>query len=98
VDLLGGSPWSFLLLSPGAGFLTGAVFPVASRLAIRSGRSAGRTAGVLDACDHGGALVGAAVTGLVMVPVWGLSATAVLLGVGKAASLLAAARPGARAA
>jgi hypothetical protein len=73
------SPLAFMALSAGAGFITGAVFPSAARLALASGAAPGRVAGLLDAADHAGATLGAASAGLLLIPALGLPATALLL-------------------
>jgi predicted membrane-bound spermidine synthase len=87
--LLSFSPWAFILLSPAAGFLTGAEFPLAARASVFSGADSGTVAGGLDATDHLGALVGAACAGLVLVPALGLARTAALLALAKCFSVLA---------
>ena len=89
LGLLSVSPWLFIALAVPAGALTGGVFPVAAHMELLAGRDTGRAAGLLDACDHTGALAGAALAGLVLVPVIGLSATALLIACAKVASLLA---------
>lgn len=88
VGILSLSPYLFLLLSAVAGFLTGAEFPVACRIGLSSGSEEGTVAGLFDACDHAGALVGAALTGLVLMPVFGLVQSALLLSCIKSTSLL----------
>ena len=62
-----------LVLSAGVG--TGVVFPLSSHIAVLSGRSLARTAGTLDAVDH----LGAALTGVILVPVLGRTTTCLLL-------------------
>lgn len=63
------------------GLLGGLVFPLAAALLLRSRPAPSRTAGWLEAADHGGACVGALVTGLLLVPVLGLAATCYMLAV-----------------
>jgi predicted membrane-bound spermidine synthase len=73
-----------LLLAGGA---TGAQFPLAVDLYLRGGNEkAGAGAGAIDSADHIGAALGAALTGVILVPVLGLWATALLLAALKAAS------------
>ena len=87
--LLSFSPYAFMLLSLAAGFLTGAEFPLAARLSLGAGGRSGTVAGALSACDHLGALAGAAAAGLLLVPVLGVAHTAALLAVAKCAGILA---------
>jgi len=68
-----------LTLVLAAGLGTGVVFPLASSIVVRAGRPVGRTAGVLDALDHLGAVLGALLAGLILVPVLGRSYTCLLL-------------------
>ena len=82
------SPWGFMLLSLVAGFLTGSLFPLAARVSAGQGRRAAPVAGVLDAADHLGGLVGAALSGMLLVPVLGLAATSTLLALLKCVSLV----------
>jgi spermidine synthase len=63
------------------GLFGGLVFPLAAALLLRLHSSPTRTAGWLEAADHGGACVGALVTGLLLVPVLGLAATCYILAV-----------------
>ncbi|MBN2498924.1 MAG: fused MFS/spermidine synthase [Deltaproteobacteria bacterium] len=64
------------VLAAGAG--TGVVFPLASALAVSSGRSLGRAAGDLDAADQLGAAAGSFLTGLVLLPALGQVSTCLL--------------------
>jgi hypothetical protein len=82
------SPVAFMILSPAAGFLTGCEFPLAARAGLRGGSDAGAVAGGFDAADHLGALTGAALTGLLLVPALGLARTAAVLALVKCASLV----------
>ena len=83
------SPVAFVLLSPVAGLLTGGIFPLAARLSLTSGARPGTVAGLLDAADHGGALLGAAGMGLFLVPALGLGDSAAVLALAKCAGLAA---------
>jgi predicted membrane-bound spermidine synthase len=92
--LLSFSPHAFMLLSPMAGFLTGAEFTLAAQLSLASARgpaTAGRdpaaTAAVLNAADSLGALAGAACAGLLLVPALGVTQAAAVLALVKCASL-----------
>ena len=86
--LLAASPYLFLLLSPAAGLLTGAEFPLACRIGLEGGHRPSTVAGAFTACDSLGALTGATVTGLILMPAFGLTASAVVLACVKCASLL----------
>ncbi|HUW83908.1 MAG TPA: fused MFS/spermidine synthase [Phycisphaerae bacterium] len=63
------------------GLFGGLVFPLAAALLLRSRPAPTRTAGWLEAADHGGACLGALVTGLLLVPVLGMAATCYILAV-----------------
>ena len=88
VGLIGGVSWLYMVLGAAAGFLTGSEFPVACRIGLGAGGRSGTVASLFDACDHGGAVVGAATTGLILMPLLGLSDSAALLACIKATSLL----------
>jgi len=85
--LLSFSPHAFMLLSPMAGLLTGAEFPLAARLSLTGGREAGTVAATLNAADNLGALAGAACAGLLLVPALGVAQAAAALALVKCASL-----------
>jgi len=70
------------------GVCTGAEFPLTSSLYIHGKVKLGRGAGVIDALDHGGALLGAVVTGVFLVPVMGVTVTLGILASIKAVGLL----------
>jgi spermidine synthase len=70
-----------------AGFLGGAEFALLAQAMGRSFSSTGFIASVLEAADCGGAVVGALLTGLVLLPVLGVIHSLVLLGLVKAAAL-----------
>lgn len=73
-----------------SGVLTGAEFPLASAIMLRTGLSTERTAGLVDGADHFGAFCGALLAGTVLVPVLGLVHTCWLIAAlaGTAAVLL----------
>jgi len=83
-----GSPWFFAALAVAAGVLTGGEFPLACRLGLDAGHETASVAGLFDAADHVGAVLGAALTGLVLMPAFGLASSSVLLACAKCASLL----------
>lgn len=76
---LSGHPILLILLSPVAGILTGAEFPLACYLSSDSSARVGTTASLFDASDHLGALIGAALTGLVLMPAFGVKASGIIL-------------------
>jgi predicted membrane-bound spermidine synthase len=69
------------------GLLTGMPFPLAAGALRRSGPVAG---GIAEAADHAGAVAGALLTGTLLVPLLGFSATLLLLAALKALSLAGA--------
>jgi len=71
-----------------SGLLTGAVFPLAAHLVRSTGAAVAGTAGRLDWADHTGACVGALVTGVVLVPVTGLTGACYVVSALAATSLL----------
>lgn len=70
-----GAHASLLLL---AGAATGALFPVAVRLLLDSGESAGNAAALFAAADHLGAAFAALLAGVLLVPALGTRATGLL--------------------
>jgi len=70
-----------------AGIAAGAQFSLAIDFYLRNrSEKVGAGAGAVDASDHLGAALGAAVTGVILIPVFGIWATALLLACLKAAS------------
>ncbi len=61
-----------------AGTATGSLFPVAARVLLDSGESAGSAAALFEAADHLGAAFAALLAGVVLVPVLGMRATGLL--------------------
>ncbi len=86
--LVSSSSGLFMALSPLAGFLTGAEFPLAARISLEAGGRAESVAGFFDAADHLGALLGGACTGLLLVPAWGVYPTGGLVALLKCAGLV----------
>ncbi len=70
------------------GVLTGAEFPVASALYVGQGKKLGKGAGMVDAFDHCGALAGAFLTGVLVVPVLGILPACLLIAVVKGTGVL----------
>ena len=71
-----------------SGVLGGLVFPLAAAVALREQASTERVAGAVDAADHIGACAGALVTGVVLVPVLGISGTCLVVATMKVLSSL----------
>ncbi|MGB2997956.1 MAG: hypothetical protein WBC59_04880 [Phycisphaerae bacterium] len=71
-----------------SGVLGGLVFPLAAAVALREQASTERVAGAIDAADHVGACAGALVTGVVLVPVLGISGTCLVVATMKVLSSL----------
>lgn len=69
----------FLAVVVAAGFVTGAEFPVANAVFLRAGGKMGVSAALTDSTDHLGAAVGAFLTGVVLIPVFGTVKTCVFL-------------------
>jgi len=67
---ISGEPF-FMILVLISGLLTGSEFPLVSEILTKEGIAAGRTAGMVDGCDHLGACLGAALTGTILVPLLG---------------------------
>jgi hypothetical protein len=61
------------------GMATGAVFPSAARALLARGGATPRTAGLIEAADHAGAGLAALTTSVLLIPVFGLTASAVLV-------------------
>jgi spermidine synthase len=90
--------WLAAIWSAVAGVVTGAAFPAfLASVARRRGADERASASPIEAADHLGAAFGALVTGVVWLPVYGLSITALLFAALKGAALagsIAAARRG----
>jgi spermidine synthase len=79
-------PWAFALVEVcvsvmvlATGVLGGAAFPLAGELQLGSTGRAGAAAGSVVGADHAGACLGALLSGLLLVPVFGIAAAALLL-------------------
>jgi len=88
LHVLSVSPYLFILISTIAGLLCGAEFPLACGVGLQSLRRAATVSSLYHAADECGAIVGAALTGLVLMPAFGLAASAALLACLKATSLV----------
>ncbi|MEW6026959.1 MAG: fused MFS/spermidine synthase [Planctomycetota bacterium] len=61
------------------GLLTGMIYPLLSRIYIQSGAAVGKAAGLIDAFDHLGAGLGALFTGVLLIPLFGITQTCILI-------------------
>ncbi len=69
----------FLLVVVTAGVITGAEFPVANAVFLRAGGKMGASAALTESTDHLGAALGAFLTGVLLLPIFGTVKTCVLL-------------------
>ncbi|MFQ5964549.1 MAG: hypothetical protein ACE5KZ_09720 [Candidatus Scalinduaceae bacterium] len=74
-----GSEYIFILLVVIAGMLTGLEFPISSKLYFLRKGELGTTAGVIDSADHAGAFIGAMLTGVILVPIFGLAESCIII-------------------
>jgi len=88
-------PWLVAGWSGLAGVVTGAAFPVLLVAAAGPGGDERRSAASIEGADHLGAAFGALVTGVIWLPVYGITATCLIFAVIKVASLVGQLGPGA---
>lgn len=70
------SEYLFVLLIAISGVITGLVYPVTNKLYLESSSGrVGQTAGLVDSADHLGACLGAILTGIIFVPLFGIEQT-----------------------
>lgn len=82
-----GSEVFFMILIVIPGVITGLEFPIASRIYLEEEVDSGHTAGMINSADHTGAFLGAILTGIVLVPIIGISGTCIVLAALNGASL-----------
>ncbi len=80
--------WAVSTMVALTGVLGGAAFAVSCRLQLSITKQVAVTAGTIDGADHAGACLGALLTGVLLVPIFGIATTACLLGVVKLGSAL----------
>ena len=71
----------FLLVVLTAGLITGAEFPIANAVFLRAGGRMGTSAALTESTDHVGAALGALLTGVFLLPIFGTQKTCILLSV-----------------
>ncbi len=81
------SEYLFMILVVVTGILVGLEFPIASKLYLMR-REVGTTAGAIDSADHAGAFIGALLTGVLFVPLFGISGSCIIIAVLNLMSLL----------
>ncbi|MCP4312059.1 MAG: hypothetical protein GY790_12410, partial [Bacteroidetes bacterium] len=67
------SEYLFMILVVITGVLVGLEFPIAGKLYLMRKGELGTTAGTIDSADHAGAFIGALLTGVLFVPLFGIS-------------------------
>ena len=82
-----GSEVFFMILLVIPGIITGLEFPIASRIYLEEEVDSGLTAGMINSADHTGAFLGATLTGIVLVPILGISGTCIVIAALNGASL-----------
>jgi len=69
-----------------SGFLTGGEFPLVGRVLLSCEMKLGKSAGIVNSADHLGAMCGAFITGVVLVPVLGIVQACLVLAIMKLCS------------
>ncbi|MHC4139480.1 MAG: spermine/spermidine synthase domain-containing protein, partial [Planctomycetota bacterium] len=82
------SEYLFMILVAVTGVLVGLEFPIAGKLYLMRKGKLGITAGTIDSADHAGAFIGALVTGVLFVPLFGISGSCVIIAALNLMSLL----------
>lgn len=82
------SVYLFMVLVVITGVLVGLEFPIAGKLYFMRKGELGATAGTIDSADHAGAFIGALLTGVLFVPLFGISGSCIIIAVLNLMSLL----------
>ena len=82
------SEYLFMILVVITGVLVGLEFPIAGKLYLMRKGELGTTAGTIDSADHAGAFIGALLTGVLFVPLFGISGSCIIIAVLNLMSLL----------
>ncbi len=75
------SEYLFMILVIITGVLVGLEFPIAGKLYLMRKGDLEATAGTIDSADHAGAFIGALLTGVLFVPLFGISGSCVIIAV-----------------
>ncbi len=75
------SEYLFMILVVITGVLVGLEFPIAGKLYLVRKEELGTAAGTIDSADHAGAFIGALLTGVLFVPLFGISGSCVIIAV-----------------
>ncbi len=78
----------FMILVLITGVLVGLEFPIAGKLYLMRKGELGTAAGTIDSADHAGAFIGALLTGVLFVPLFGISGACVIIAVLNLMSLM----------
>ena len=82
------SEYLFMTLVVITGVLVGLEFPLAGKLYLMRKGELGITAGTIDSADHAGAFIGALLTGVLFIPLFGITGSCVIIAVLNLMSLL----------
>ena len=82
------SEYLFMILVVITGVLVGLEFPIAGKLCLVRKGELGTAAGTVDSADHAGAFIGALLTGVLFVPLFGISGSCIIIAVLNLMSLL----------
>ncbi len=87
-SLLFDSEYLFMVLVTLTGVLVGMEFPIAGKLYLMRKGELSLAAGTVDSADHAGAFIGALLTGVLFIPLFGISGSCVIIAVVNLMSLL----------
>jgi spermidine synthase len=82
------SEYLFMVLVAITGVFVGVEFPIAGKLYFLRKGELGTTAGTIDSADHAGAFIGALLTGVLFIPLFGISRSCIIIAVLNLMSLL----------
>jgi len=80
--------YMFMILVVITGMLVGLEFPIAGKLYLMRKGELGTTAGTIESADHAGAFIGALLTGILFVPLFGILGSCIIIAVLNLMSLL----------
>ena len=80
--------YMFMILVVITGVLVGLEFPIAGKLYLMRKGELGTTAGTIESADHAGAFIGALLTGILFVPLFGILGSCIIIAVLNLMSLL----------